>query len=265
MKRILLIFVSKNLNFKDKRCLFSIKKNIIENFKNQNFQVDIAAVTSEPYKNQYQKILGNFKYNIISKGGQLSKIIDLLEKITFNEYEWFIKIRPEVLILEPFSFENFSKEKLNSRVRHYYGPFINIKKIVSVPSHEVKKSQDSDINIKCFNRNDFKHYDEEIIHPDDQIFIFHRNIVMKGFRKLKKEDWTVEKIGKEKSKMIYDNWETQRESFFANVMKHRDVKINPVSLDIIFRNMRSGDLKIDEKTKSVSNCDLSWLYQVWTF
>lgn len=63
--------------------------------------------------------------------------------------------------------------------------------------------------------------------------------------------------------MILKEFDRQRESFHGNIWKLRGIDINVISLKLTFRGLLSGNLVINEKTKSLEYEDLSWIYEVW--
>jgi len=250
MIKILIIFVSRNL---DNNNLKNIKENLIDSLKTEKTNIDLALVSSD---NNNNRIL-NFKYEIICKSGQFSKITQLLNTINIDDYDWYIKIRPELFFHEKITLNkiiSLSKNKINSRVRQYLGPEINIKKSVSIPTNDIIARQHCK-NKKTWALNDFKRYNLLIVNPDDQFYIFHNNIARIAFNKIKEEEIN--------NNLIVKEINTQRENFHGNIWRLRDIEINIISIDLTFRNFRSGDLLISKKTPYFNDNNLSWLKKDW--
>jgi hypothetical protein len=121
----------------------------------------------------------SFDFKVINPKYQLSKIRDFIadNKSTLN-YDWYIKIRPDVKLLEPIQFENLLDNSINARARVYHGPK-RIKYGMSINGEGGWKNVGD-----CF-------YDINEIQVvlDDQIFIFHHNVINAGtFNKIIKID-----------------------------------------------------------------------------
>ena len=167
MNKILVIFVSRDINISHKRTLLTIKNNLVDSLKNDDTIIDLCSVLSQPDTNMILKnILGNFKYEFICSEPQLRKTCHIFNKIKYEEYDWYIKVRPEINLLEKIThkkFESFSIEKINARCRTYEGPKINLSHGLSVP-----------YSTRWISYND----KYTIIEPDDQMYFFHKNEVI---------------------------------------------------------------------------------------
>ena len=57
--------------------------------------------------------MGNFKYEFICTDPQLRKVCYIFEKIKYDDYDWYIKVRPDINLLEklPIKILNFFQKK----------------------------------------------------------------------------------------------------------------------------------------------------------
>jgi hypothetical protein len=86
----------------------------------QMCEVDIACISSFNDFGEFDNIL-NFKYKVINTKKQLSKVCDFLSAIP-NEYDWYIKTRPDIEFVDRINFSNLKPGYINARVRVYKGP-----------------------------------------------------------------------------------------------------------------------------------------------
>jgi len=268
--KVLLIFVSGNTRNDESNNMVTIKQNIIDPLKQQNCIVNIAFVTSEQLYYDYENILGDITHTLISDEPQYSKVCNLLDIIGYNNYDWYIKLRPEIGMLETINLDklnSYSKTAINSRIRHYIGPKINIKYGVSISNEEILKAQNGDKNLDNCKTNDFKLNDTIIQSPDDQIYIFHKNIAQQAFQKLNLNSLL---NGNLLDNTVYDSIEMYRiligeayrqcEGFHRFIWMARGIDINIIGLNVIFKNwIYSGDLNINDNTESIVGCNLPGL------
>ena len=166
--KILFILVS---NIMDPAFINNIShfSEFIQNFSHIH-SIDVAAISSFDDFHNYEHII-SFKYKIVNPYLQLSKVCDFFS--TFQDlllYDWFIKFRPEIKFLQPLDFNLFSINAINARARVYHGhKSIPFGASVGGPGHWSGFSEDFSYN------SDF-----ETIVLDDQVFIFHRNIILAG-------------------------------------------------------------------------------------
>ena len=96
---------------------------ILDNYmKLQNINVDYCGISNQDDFDNYKDII-NFKYKIINNNQQFSKICDFITdyKSELN-YDWYMKIRPDIKLLENINFNVLSENAINARARVYYGP-----------------------------------------------------------------------------------------------------------------------------------------------
>ncbi len=77
--------------------------------QNKNIQVDYCGISSNNDFHNYESII-KFKYKIINSKKQLTKICDFITdyKSKLN-YDWYIKFRPDMKLLENINFNILSK------------------------------------------------------------------------------------------------------------------------------------------------------------
>jgi hypothetical protein len=139
-----------------------------------NTTVDYCGISNQDDFCNYENII-KFKYKIINTGKQLTKICDFITDYKSElDYTWYMKIRPDIKLLQNINFDILSKNSINARARVYYGP----SKII----YGMSVNGDG-----CWkNIGDF-YYDnnEHDIIIDDMLYIFHNNVVQNnGFDKL---------------------------------------------------------------------------------
>ena len=125
-----------------------------------SYLIDYACISSTDNFTNLDKLL-NLKYKEIDSKKQLSKVCNFITKFKDElDYDWFIKIRPEVQIFSRIDFESLPRNTISARVREYLGP----KKIMYGNSTSGPGWNQS-INDCKFSEK------EEIIILDDQIII----------------------------------------------------------------------------------------------
>jgi hypothetical protein len=197
-------------------------KNIItlkEFMKNDNNSIDYAGISSYDDFQKYESIIP-FKYKVVDNNLQLTKVCNFINnnKETLD-YDWYIKYRPELKLLHKINFQELCSNSINCRAWSYKGP----KKILFGTSTDYTYSSISE--------------EEGEIVVDDQLYIFNNNIIeMDSFNKDKFID-TIK---------YRDNLKTENESTHTLFWKSKNVKINIISLDMIFTrtNYRSGHINI---------------------
>lgn len=185
-----------------------------------NIKIDYCGITNN---SDFFKILEpiiNFKYKIINTKRQLSKICDFITdyKIDFN-YNYFIKIRPDIKLLEPINFNNIDVNSICARAREYKGP------------QKIKYGLQGDSKY-YLNLPDTYSEVEELHTIDDQLYIFSNNIINMGaFNKLSIEE---------------DNIERQDEWVHTKIFNERKIPLKVIGINILLTgyNVYSGDLNL---------------------
>lgn len=152
---------------------------------NSNIDVEYCGISNQNDFHNYEHII-QFKYKIVNTHYQLSKVCDFITDYKSElHYDWYMKIRPEIQLLEPIDFNLLSDNAINARARIYNGPS-KIKYGMSINGEGPWK-----------NLGDCHYAEKEHdIILDDMIYIFHNNIVQKNvFDKLENihgchHEWT---------------------------------------------------------------------------
>jgi hypothetical protein len=162
--KLLIIICSNELDIK-----WCANIKILDDYikENKDIQVDYCGISSNNDFHNYESII-SFKFKIINSNKQLTKICDFITdyKSKLN-YDWYIKIRPDMKLLENINFNILSKTAINARARLYKGP-AKIKYGMSING---KGGSWSDIG-DCYY--DETEYDVIL---DDMFFIFHNNVI----------------------------------------------------------------------------------------
>ena len=162
-------------------------KENIQILKSYFPQADWCGISNQ---DDFSNLDIDFKYKIVNPKKQLSKVCDFISQHHL-EYDWFIKTRPEIKLLESVDLSAFSQTSINARARSYRGhQRIKYGMAVNGPGRY------KDIG-DCFWS-----LVEEIV-LDDQIYFFHRNIINQGAFKLiptypLENEWTHAKIWKQR-------------------------------------------------------------------
>jgi hypothetical protein len=245
--KILIIFVNKDISESYRSYIPNIETNLIKELRKYNV-VDIATVLSTE-----NNILKNdAKYNFICNKGQVSKICHLFDNIDYDEYDWYIKVRPDITFSEKINTDKLlkcNKNKINCRVRSYIGNNISVKhgtSIKNIPFNNINRNN-------CIQKNS-----EEInITPDDIFFIFNKKIAEKAFKSLSINDYLhySENIENIENQFAVDTWmhredywlrnPIEREGHFKFILLCRNVSINIIGVNLTIKNnisLSSGDL-----------------------
>ena len=134
--------------------------------KNNGIEYDYCGISGENDFDIYETII-HFKYKIINTKKQLSKICDFITEYKSElDYDWYMKIRPEIKLLDNIDFHTLSDNAINARARVYNGPR-KIEYGISVNGEG------------CWKNVGDCHYadNEHNIVIDDMLYIFHNNII----------------------------------------------------------------------------------------
>jgi hypothetical protein len=194
------------------------------------YTVEYALISSIDY-NCVESVL-DLKYKEIDTSMQLTKLCNFITKYKSSlNYDFFIKIRPEIQILDRIPFEHLLQSSINARAREYIGP----KRL---------RYGNSVYGEGCYKTINASTYSEKESHVvlDDQIYIFHKTIVESGgFNTLiPTQEWYV-------VNNIAYNYE--HEWFHSNVWKSRNIHLNVIDINIELKKytgamMRSGALNL---------------------
>jgi len=160
--KLLIILLSDTF---DEKCSDNIKC-LDDYMKNNGMEYDYCGISSRNDFYIYETII-QFKYKIINTKRQLSKICDFITEYKSElDYDWYMKIRPEIKLLDNIDFSILPDNAINARARDYNGPR--------------KIQYGMSVNGEGFWKNigDCHYADNEhSIRIDDAIYIFHKNIV----------------------------------------------------------------------------------------
>jgi hypothetical protein len=182
-----------------------------------NIQVEYCGISSS---NDFYKFDNTifFKYKMINDALQFTKICDF---ITENEntlnYDWYIKFRPDIKLLEQIDFSTLKKNSVNARARMYNGPAI-IKWGMSVGGEGIWNQ----IRDCTYNKDEF------FVLLDDMVYIFDNEVIKNdAFKPVH-------------SLLI------QTETEFNNILKSRNIKLNVIGIDCVNTKYqcRSGHLNV---------------------
>jgi hypothetical protein len=190
---------------------------IINDYLKKDNIVEYCGISNNDDFSNYESVI-SFKYKMINDKFQLSKICDFITEYKNDlDYDWYIKIRPDLRLLQNINFEILSDTGINARARVYNGP-LQLMHGLSVSGEGFWKNiLDCHYNI----------YETEIV-LDDMIFIFHHNVVlMDGFEKFEQDG-------------------RQHEWFHTNIWKSRNIHLNVIGINLEFtrHNSYSGHINI---------------------
>jgi hypothetical protein len=192
-----------------------------------NMDVNYCGISNQDDFHNYESII-SFKYKIINNKQQFSKICDFIsDKRSEMNYEWYMKIRPDIKLLEQIVFNELPTDSINARARMYYGPKC-IRYGMSINGEGIWKN----IGECSFSVN------EHHIILDDQIFIFHKNVIdAGGFNRIDFSD------------DIENEW---RQTEIYNM---RGIPLNVIGiyLELTKYNSFSGHLLTNKKNKKMVN------------
>lgn len=129
-------------------------------------EVQYCGISNQDDFHHYESIL-SFKYKIINPKRQFSKVCDFITDYKSElDYDWYMKIRPDMKILEQIPMESLSTTAINARARVYYGP------------RKIKYGMSVNGEGGWINAGD-RHYSEteHNIILDDMFFMFHHTII----------------------------------------------------------------------------------------
>jgi len=184
------------------------------------FIVDYACISSYNDFDIYDSIL-SFKYKVTNNKKQLEKVCDFLSSCP-EKYDWYIKIRPEVLLLELPDILSLSTDSIHARVRGYIGS-----KKIFFGSSVGGNGGWSNLNNDCIYSENETH-----ICLDDHIYIFNKYVVDNGAFAI---------LTPEINKFLPWNYDgRQDESIHNSVWNHRNIKKNPIRIHLIFKKINSN-------------------------
>lgn len=205
----------------------------------KQYIVDIACISGRDDFENFDEIL-HFKYKVVSPKKQLDKICDFISECT-ESYDWYVKIRAEVKLLEQLDFSSFCKNSINARARVYNGP-------LSIKNASAVGGQGYLDYIHAI------HYSPELkeIVLDEMIYIFHKNVVEKlGFTPITDEE-------RGRKDWYFTSLWNQHEWYHTAVWKSRGIPLNLIGLNLDFthtgRHAFSADVNVNPCKYMASEC-----------
>jgi hypothetical protein len=161
--KVLVCIVSHEMNSRD---LLNIQ--ILDKYmKESGNTVEYAGISSKDDFSTFEDVI-QFKYKFICLDRQLTKLCKFIDKFRPDlNYDWYIKIRPDIRLLQQIDFSSLNPQAINARTREYEGPK-SIKYATSVPD-------DILLEPRAFRHNFVK----KLVTLDDQIYIFHNTVIKK--------------------------------------------------------------------------------------
>ena len=163
--KILIILCSEKM---DTKYLSNIEilKTYMNDFKVKGDTVDYAGISCEDDFSNYETAI-TFKYKMVNLKKQLTKVCEFVESnIDSFDYDWYIKFRPDIKLLQQIDFSILSDTAINSRARLYVGPK-SVKYGCSVGGEGCYKEF----------KGSFYNPDEKVLVLDDMVYIFHNNVI----------------------------------------------------------------------------------------
>jgi hypothetical protein len=215
--KVLIMLVGNNLH--DSKFIDNIisLKRLTSEFPS-NYIVDFVAISSVDNFQMYDEIL-SFRYKVVNSRYQLNKVCSFLESCN-EKYDWYIKTRPDVEILQSIDFESLCKESINARVREYCGP-VKLEFGASIGGYRCKDIHRDECSEHHGNSILFDESEKSII-LDDMIYIFHKTIL-------------------DKIKQPIENYisEVENEWFHHRIWKSRNINLNPYGIKVKFMKNNS--------------------------
>jgi hypothetical protein len=133
----------------------------------KEYTVDYCGISNTNDFHNYESIIP-FKYKIINTKRQLSKVCDFItEHKSELDYDWYVKFRPDMKLLDPINFDMLSTTAVNARARQYIGP------------KKIKHGYSFNDFITISNYGGYDRIEKYVI-LDDMIYIFHNNVIKLG-------------------------------------------------------------------------------------
>lgn len=182
-------------------------KKYMDKLEQNGSIIDYAGISSYNDFSNYESIV-KFNYKQINIKKQLSKLCDFINTNPDLQYDWYVKIRPEVYLLDELPFHTLSKFSINSRARNYEGS----KNIIYGLSVGGKGVWNYITDAVVYNPTK-----ETVVAMDDQIFIFHHNII--------KSNGFISKL---------NGYELQNETTHTDLFNYNKIPLNVIGINLKF-------------------------------
>jgi len=210
--------------------IYKLKEYMQNNYGQHD--VDYASITSSEISTECDDIL-HFKYKHINSNMQLTKMCDFISTYKGElVYDWFIKTRPEITLFDKLDIMELSTDSIHARAREYRGP-----RQILFGNSVYGEGEHRSINASSYSDT------EDIVALDDQIYIFHRNIIEQGaFSSLSPEELMLYYV--KDSEVL--SWE--HEWTHSKCWKSRNIKLNVIGINMIFERSntyrKSGNINM---------------------
>ena len=160
---ILYGFIKRN---RKRRGLSRAQMRKMTNRRRRHFVDNIIMHHQRLAKMNRQTIVGNARERAMARREKTQRKADMQKDHNFVQkyqlqYDWFIRFRTEMFLLSPIDFNGLCPMSINARARKYVGP----KRIQYGMSIELPSTFSEE---------------ESFVEVDDQIYIFHKNVIDKG-------------------------------------------------------------------------------------
>lgn len=210
--KVLVILCSHEMNRENS----SNVKILNDTLLNSQIEVDYCGISNTDDFANYEDLI-SFKYKIIDTSLQLTKMFHFISQYK-NElsYDWYIKIRPDIKLLEPIRFDTLCKNAINARARMYIGPK-QIQYGMSINGEGAWKN----IGDYFFNE------EEKDFHLDDMLYIFDTSVIQNGAFDFMKIHFYLE-----------------NEGIHTKAWRSRNIQLNVIGINVEFtkNNTFSGDI-----------------------
>lgn len=160
--RVLVCIVSHEMNSRDIPNIQILDKYT----KESGNTVEYAGISSKDDFSNFEDVI-QFKYKFICLDRQLTKLCKFIDKFRSSfDYDWYIKTRPDIRLLQHIDFSILNPEAINARTREYEGPK-SIKYGISIPHDRI---QPRPFKYNLINKH---------LILDDQIYMFHHTVINK--------------------------------------------------------------------------------------
>jgi hypothetical protein len=206
--KVLVIIISHEMNSS-----FLSNITILDKFmKDSGNTVDYAGISSTNDFGNFEGIL-EFKYKFICQDKQLTKLCKFITNFrNFLDYDWYLKTRPEIKLLDQIDFSQLDSTAMNARARNYKGPRY-IKFGSSVPSNfPAHMSIYSPV--------------EEIVILDDQIYMFHNTLISKG---------CFDKVPMIENMFLENEW------YHTEYWKSQNIPLKVVGIHVVFNKYSESE------------------------
>ena len=218
MMKLLVIIISYDFS-KRWRNNIAVLHKYMQQITPNIYYAGICSVSGDFHN--YEDII-SFQYKIINPKRQFSKICDFITEYKSElDYDWYIKIRPEVFLFENIPFHQLSNRTINARARIYNGP----RQIIYGSSIGGYGSQ---ITGFCA----YATYEHNIT-LDDHLFIFHKNVIDQNAFDL----------------CISPNEEPEDENMQSTIWKSRSIDFHVIGINMVMQkyNYYSGNINMTKR------------------